>query len=243
MKKTILKRVIVSLSAVMAFSLSAVSSADAQYQPARFNFAGQDLKETLNAALPASSIVFYCQSDVNAAGAALVSRCFNKGGKDGLSRNIESAVSRLGFSAASVNGQAVPVRVSYRVVVSANRVSLIPNLGSMQDRFGHAYIAPQERLDVSDWYQKYSESSLANGDSFLGAGDLARIAATVNEEGKPEVVRTIDAKRAHKRDANIVKNAVRRSRFIPGFVNGKPVSMGYLAVVNYNGANTAVGSR
>ena len=144
------------------------------------------------------------------------------------------------FSLMNLDGQ--PLSKASKVTRKVS-VVLIPNLGSMQEQYGRDYIAPQERLDVSDWYQRYSEQSWVRGDAFLGDGALSRVAATVSEKGETSMVRTLDADRAYKRDVNLVKNAVKRSSFIPGFVDGRPVPMGYLAVVNYEQNGEAVSSR
>lgn len=78
---------------------------------------------------------------------------------------------------------------------------------------------------------------------FLKKGPLACVAATVQEDGRPTMVRTVDVERAYKRDANVVETALKRSRFIPGFVGDKPVPMGYIAVVNCDSEQSAVSSR
>lgn len=244
MKKVMIKKVMVSLTAMaMMFSFTSVAYGDTEYKPALFDFAGKDLKAKIDSSLTNTATVLYCQSDIDVNGAAKVSRCYDQAKNAPLARNVESAISGLKFTPALVDGKAVPVRMSYRIALNTNSADLIPNLGTMQSRFGRDYIAPQERLDVSDWYAKYSSDSWVNGGAFLGEGDLSRVAATVDEEGEPAVVHTIESKRAYKRDATIVKNALRRSRFIPGFVDNKPVPMGYLAVVNYGDGNEAVGSR
>lgn len=247
--KTMKKTVQMGLLLVGVAGLSATASAETQYAPANFDFSG----EKLLAAMPQEtrsmqdSAVVYCQSEVSDKGVAERSQCYDKEGRDALVTNTEKALAALKFTPAEVDGKAVPVRMSFRVGFvpqnDAVSVVLIPNLGSMQAQYGRDYIAPQERLDVSDWYQRYSEQSWVRGDSFLGDGALSRVAATVSEKGETSMVRALDSERAYKRDVNLVKNAVKRSSFIPGFVDGRPVPMGYLAVVNYEQNGEAVSSR
>lgn len=242
MKKVILNTLAVPLASMLLLFARVEASADT-YKPAVFGFDGEAIAAKIGEGVSDTPIAVYCQSDVDAAGKSSVSRCYSKQASRDLSRRLETVISSLRFIPAEVNTEAVPVRVSYRVILSASGVELIPNLGTMQAKYGRDYIAPQERLDVFDWYQKYAKDSWVSGEAFLGEGDLSRVAATVNKQGQPEVVRTIEAERAHKRDATIVKNAVRRSRFIPGFVAGEPAPMGYLAVVNYPERSEAIGSR
>ncbi|MFL0805424.1 MAG: hypothetical protein K6L81_17055 [Agarilytica sp.] len=241
------------LGATLVLFFAMLSFANDKYASAAFDFSADQLASKLMAenvfSADGGSAVLYCQSDVSAAGVIARTNCYDKQGHDALAHTAERALAELMFTPAKVNDEAVPVRVSYRVGVSASEggnvnIILIPNLGTMQDRYGRDYVAPQERLDVSGWYDRYSKASWVNGDVFLGDGALSRVAATVNENGKTELVRTLDDKRAYKRDAVIVKNAVKKSRFIPGFVDGRAVPMGYLAVVNYGGnSGEAVSAR
>ncbi len=241
------------LGATLVMFFATQTFAGEKYESAAFNFSAEQLASKLLKAdvssIEGGSAVLYCQSDVDAKGAIARTSCYDKQNHDALAFTAERVLSELTFVPAKVNNESVPVRVSYRVGVSASEGALlntilIPNLGTMQDRYGRDYVAPQERLDVSDWYDRYSKASWVNGDAFLGDGALSRVAATVNENGKTELVRTLDDKRAYKRDAVIVKNAVKKSRFIPGFVDGRAVPMGYLAVVNYGGnTGEAVSSR
>jgi len=230
------------ISAALAFIVVVpVAFAGETYKSAMFDFSGDQLAAQLgdskSVITEGASAVLYCQSQIDVSGVARHTSCYDKLSNNNLVDLTEQAMLELPFQSAQVDGEKVPVRMSYRVGIShdagAMVVVLIPNLGTMQDRYGRDYIAPQERLDVSDWYERYNKSSWVNGEVFLGEGPLSRVAATVDEKGKTAVVRTMGTERAYKRDANIVKNALKKSRFIPGFVDGRPVPMGYLAVVNY----------
>ncbi len=239
MKIQFIRTLCVAIAATVSFN--AIAN-DISYKPAMFGFDADQLVSKLgdnSLQLSGGSAVLYCQSEVNVKGVAKRTHCYDKSQNGDLITAAQNAISGLAFEPAQVDGQVVPVRMSYRVGLSLSGekidVVLIPNLGSMQDRYGRDYIAPQERLDVSDWYERYNKNSWVNGEVFLGNGDMSRVAATVDEDGKTDIVRTLDPERAYKRDADIVKNALKKSRFIPGFVDGEPVPMGYLAVVNYGG--------
>ncbi len=246
---TALKR-IAAASALCALLTPYTYAGETTYKPAMFAFSGEALASKLdvNENLTSdTSAVLYCQSEIAAEGTVKRTDCYDENNQSDLVSSVESVLGGMAFSPAEVDGKTVPVRMSYRVGISRNetgvRVVLIPNLGSVQERYGRDYVAPQERLDVSNWYDRYNNASWVNGEAFLGHGPMARVAATVDENGKTELVRTMDTERAFKRDAKIVRNAVKKSRFIPGFVDGKPVPMGYLAVVNYGERGEAVSSR
>lgn len=231
-----------TMCATLTLAVCAPSFAAEVYKSAMFDFSVEQIISELKSAnlqLNGASTVLYCQSEIDIKGVAARTHCYDKEENEGLVDLAEKTIAGLSFTPAEVDGQAVPVRMSYRVGFNANNESidavLIPNLGSMQERYGRDYVAPQERLDVSDWYDRYNKNSWVNGEVFLGKGEMSRVAATINKDGKTDVVRTLDTERAYKRDANIVKSALKKSRFIPGFVDGNPVPMGYLAVVNYGG--------
>lgn len=242
MRKTIQKLSIASLLAALPFM---VNAEEVPFKSAEFAFS----KEALLAAvsvdqLSASGDVLYCRADVSAQGQAERANCFAKTAPVQLVIDTEQALHELAFSAAEVDGEAVPVRMSFRIAYSkiddATLVSLIPNLGTMQAQYGRNYIAPQERLDVSDWYERYSDNSWVGGKEFLGEGDMSRVSAVIDQSGKPGRMQTVAAKRAHERDADIVKNTLKHSRFIPGTANGRVVPMEYLVAVHYQNSNQAV---
>lgn len=252
--KTIISSAVKKVLAPVALSacLAPVAMAETVYKSATFNFSGDALVSKMQALTSLKkqdqTHVLYCQSEVSEHGEAANTKCYDKAGKLDVVSEAQSILNGLSFSPAQVDGQNIPVRMSYRVAFHGAKgkvdALLIPNLGTMYERYGRDYVAPQERLDVSNWYDEYSKNSWVSGEKFLGDGDMSRVAATVDADGKADVVRAVEAKRAYKRDANLVKNAVKKSRFIPGFVNGKPVPMGYLAVVNYQtDSGSAVTSR
>lgn len=245
----------ITTTSVIAILLGAAvagqSHAADEYQPANFGFSDQELlsKVDVDNAFhdSPSTKVLYCNAEIDKAGQAQRVDCFDQQQSADLEKDTQDALLELGFSAASVNGEKVPVRMSFRVVFSGSKgnvaAKLIPNVGSMQAQYGLDYIAPQERLDISDWYNTYNENSWLNGDEFFGDGQLARVTAHIGKTGKPTSVRTVEAERAYAKDAKLIEASLRRSRFIPGTVDGRPVAMGYMAVVNYGEAKEQVSYR
>ena len=212
-------------------------SADFDFEPAEL------LSKVPEAQVAASGDVLYCRADIGAEGAVDRGSCFAKETNFELVIETEKALKSLSFLPAEMDGKAIPVRMSFRVaytpLADSIHVSLIPNLGTMQAQYGRDYVAPQERLDISDWYQRYSEHSYIGGKEFLGEGRMARVATMVSPKGTPTTLKTVDATKAHIRDADIVKRTLRHSRFIPGTVNGKVVPMEYIVAVHYGDANEA----
>jgi len=234
----------VGLFAAMV-SASFVAVADSlPFKSADFDFEGQELLSMVpEAKVSKDGDVLYCRADISIHGKVERGSCFAKEAAVELVVETEQALKNLAFVAAEVEGKAVPVRMSFRIaytpVADYTHVSLIPNLGTMQAQYGRDYVAPQERLDVSDWFERYSQNSYLGGQEFLGEGNMARVATLVSPQGKPTTLKTVDAQKAHVRDADIVKRTLRDSRFIPGTVNGKVVPMEYLVAVHYGGANEA----
>lgn len=237
-----MKRYISFLGALVAssFSISAVSAET--FKPANFDFSGNQLS-----ALVAKPYIFtsasdlpvlYCQSDISIAGKARNASCHDAKDNYHVEVLTESALEKLAFEPAQVNGKPVPVRMHFRIVFSGDSDQVVatafPNLGSMQRKLGATYFAPQERLDVSDWQKTYSEKSRLAGSTFLADSDLSRFAAMVDTNGKPVTVRALSTLKGTKRDAKLVKSTLKRSRFIPAFANGEPQTAGYLAIVNYS---------
>lgn len=248
---TILSQLVNRSRAVMllllAIAFIPTSLVAESYSPAKFAFKGEELARSIAFSDRLTAVTLYCRADISSTGSVSRINCYDNSGNSALEVETQDAVTDLPFTPASVNGENIPVRMSFRIAYNASEKGvnaiLIPNLGTMQAQYGRDYIAPQERLDIADWYESYHRNSWVNGGEFLQKGALARVAATVREDGKPTMVRTVDAERAYKRDASVVETALKRSRFIPGFVADKPVPMGYLAVVNYGSSQESVSAR
>jgi len=235
----------IALIAAACLSFSFGAQADSgRYSPADFDFDAADLTETIDKNLVSEAgDVLYCRADIMISGKAENAICFAKTAADELTVSTQRALSGVAFSPAEVDGKIVPVRMSFRVAYtpldSGLHVTLLPNLGTMQERYGRDYVAPQERLDVSDWYARYSENSWLGGDAFLGEGLVTRISSRVTVNGQPQAVRIADAERGLERDASIVTRTLRQSRFIPGMVDGKIAPMNYMVAVHYDESNQA----
>lgn len=235
-------RTFIRLAGCILFSIGLSGMANAtQYQPAQFGDALQHLQQSvtppqLTADLPVVGV--YCQADVDSGGVTSDVRCYEKEGFEELRRQTEQVMTGRDFIPATVDGSAVPVRMHFRVVYSKlegqEPILLLPNLGNMQKRFGAGYVAPQERLDASQWYAQYQSESAGDGRLFFASeGPLTRVIARVDQEGKVRGVRRIEAHGRHKQDAEIIERVLHDSRFIPGMANGKPQVTQYVAVLNY----------
>src|SRR5690606_7365791 len=142
------------------------------------------------------------------------------------------------FKPATVDGNAVPVRMSLRAVFADREgqppLLLLRNLGHMQADFGPQYVEPQERPDLNTRYDLYASKDWSEGSLFFDdKGDLTRVMAQVSEEGNVTAVRRIEAHGRQKRDAVEVEKNPKQARFIPGFVDGQPTPMRYFAVLHH----------
>ena len=212
------------------------------YQPARF---GADILGYLQAAVAPPELTqarpvlaVYCQAEVGTDGLARNLSCYDKEDMDELRVQVEQALAGQEFVPARVDGETVPVRMTFRVVYSNLEgqppLMLLPNLGHMQGELGHQYSAPQERLDERNWYSLYRRNDWSEGQPFFGGvGRTTQVMAIVNEEGRVPSAHRIKTHGRHKRDATEVAKALRTSRFIPGMANGEPKRMRYFAVLHY----------
>ena len=225
---------------IVAASLPFMSNADTT-QPAQFGDAINQLssKVTLPDVFQGGfkTVAVYCQTDVAATGLTGGTLCYEQSDVADLKQQTLNALEGVSFIPAEVNGQAVPVRVQFRVVYSRTGdqpdIMLLPNLGTLQSQYGHDYFAPQERLDQKDWYSKYAANSWAKGKPFFNAGDLTRVIGTVKVDGEIASVSALDARGRSKRDAGVIETALKQTKFIPGVVDNKITEMHYVAVLNY----------
>lgn len=239
MTKNILKKTIRSL--VMLAAIAPIASYAAAYTPAKFGNAEATLKQQIT--LPASfgegvkTVAVYCQADVMTTGNISSVTCYEHGALVSMQKVTESALKSATFTPANVDGTAVPVRMQLRVVYSLGGtqapIVLLPNLGTLQAQHGAHYYAPQERLDSGDWYANYSTKERGDGKLFFAEGKMTRVMANIEADGKVETVSTIEAALRKQADAASIESSLKKSRFIPGFVEDKPTAMHYIAVVNY----------
>lgn len=239
MTTKILTKLIRSL-AILAAATPLAGYATA-YTPANFGNATQILSQ--NITLPLSfgegvkTVAVYCQADVMTTGNIIAVNCYENSPLVSMQKATESALKSATFEPATIDGKAVPVRMQMRVVYSLGGtqapIVLLPNLGTLQSQFGTHYFAPQERLDTRDWYTHYSTKERGDGKLFFAEGKNTRIMANIESNGKVETVTTIEAALRKQADAANIESALKKSKFIPGFVENKATAMHYIAVVNY----------
>jgi hypothetical protein len=240
MKNKILKKYIHSL--VVLAAVAPFASYASAYTPATFGNAEAILSQNVN--LPSSfgegvkTVAVYCQADVMTTGNINSVDCYENSPLVSMQAITESAIKSATFLPAAIDGKAVPVRMQFRVVYSIGGtqapIVLLPNLGTLQAKYGAHYSAPQERLDTSDWYANYSTKEHGDGKLFFAEGKMTRVMATIEADGKVETVSTIEAALRKQADAENIANALKKSQFIPGFVENKPTAMHYIAAVNYS---------
>lgn len=239
MANIILKKLIRSL-AILAAAAPFASYATA-YTPAKFGNAVDTLSKQIT--LPASfgegvkTVAVYCQADILTSGNINAVTCYENSPLVSMQNATESALKSATFEPATIDGKAVPVRMQLRVVYSLGGtqapIVLLPNLGTLQSQYGTNYYAPQERLDTSDWYAHYTTKERGDGKLFFAEGKTTRVMANIEADGKVETVSTIEAALRKQADAANIETSLKKSKFIPGFVENKPTAMHYIAVVNY----------
>lgn len=239
MTTNILKKAI--RSALIIAAIAPLASHAAAYTPAKFGNAEAVLSKQIT--MPSSfgegvkTVAVYCQADIMSNGNINNVDCYENSPLVSMQNVTESALKSATFEPATIDGKAVPVRMQMRVVYSLGGtqapIVLLPNLGTLQAQYGTHYFAPQERLDTSDWYANYSTKEHGDGKLFFAEGKMTRVMANIEADGKVETVSTIEAAMRKKADAESIESALKKSKFIPGFVENKPTAMHYIAVVNY----------
>jgi hypothetical protein len=227
---------LVTIAAILPFSSVAET-----YQPARFGDAVTHLSSQIN--LPdafegePATVAVNCQTDVGTTGNLSNTLCYQSKKIANLKQQTLDALEDASFIPAQVNGQAVPVRMQFRVVYSRSGeqpdIVMLPNLGTLQSQHGYDYFAPQERLDSGGWYEKYAENVWADGKPFFDKGNFTRVIGTVKINGDVVSVSTLSARGKGKRDASFIEKVLKEARFIPGIVNNQPTEMHYVAILNY----------
>lgn len=232
---------VLKAAAAIVFVLPLFSTAEVSAKPAQFGNALPTLNSQVQ--LPEAfegghtTLAVYCQTDVTANGDLENIQCYQKPKIANLQQQTISALESATFEPAEIDGKPVPVRMQFRVVYSRSGdqpdIVLLPNLGTLQNEYGVDYFAPQERLDGEPWFQQYAKNGWAKGQTFFAEGRLTRVMGVVSPSGEVGKVSTLDARGSGKRDASAVEDALKQSRFIPGFVENQPTEMHYVAVLNY----------
>ena len=235
-----IKTLIYSLLLTFAGSTGAVA---ATLQHAEFTFDSEaivfglevgDLKQSQGLT------ALYCQAVVSAIGATEGVTCYNNEGQQNLADHVAQAIDQQYFWPAHVNGKAIAVRVNFRVILAAKdgriNATVLPNLGAMQDVYGPNYVEPQERLDNNGWYAHFADNQRQTSKLapfFAHADGMVRAVATVTQSGEALAAGVVQADRAYRNSAKNLSNSLNQAKFIPGHVDGTPVSMPYLAVVSF----------
>ncbi len=163
---------------------------------------------------------------------------FCLGGNDStqnLERRILSATERAKMVPARYKGRRTPVVFKFTVIFSRSNgeasVSVVPNQFFNVDQFGPTYIAPQLMTNKT--------KAIGYPASCRGANVIMRV--TVNELGK------VTAAEPHRSDSDIcvrrIKQRLARLHYIPGFVEGKPVTMEHLYLSGWRGSWAMYGGR
>jgi hypothetical protein len=239
MKKNILQNMIRSL--VIMAAAGSLATFATEYSPAKFGDAESTLTKQIT--LPASfgegvkTVSVYCQADVLTTGDLNNVNCYENSPQVSMQASTETALKSTTFTPARIDGKSVPVRMQFRVVYSLSGtqspIVLLPNLGTLQEQYGVNYYAPQERLDKGDWYVQYSSKARGDAKPFFANSKVTKVMAKVEASGSVESVSTIEAAARKKNDADTIESALKRTHFIPGFVQDKATAMHYIAVVNY----------
>ena len=222
-----------TLTAPFLLALSFAADAKTPQTPASFGFSGDTVKQTLpHEQLPSpSNVAIYCQSDIATDGSN-DTQCFEKSGLVTLEKGIEAAIEKQRFIPATEGGDAIAVRMNFRVIYQQDEdsqsVLLIPNLGSLQSTLGVNYSEPQEKLD-SGWFDLFAKTNKSAASFFRHDTPPIRAKAIVNIDGKSRSVSMID--NTHRQQESALTSSLRKASFIPGFVDGKATEMGYLAIV------------
>lgn len=215
------------ISAILCCSPALALAAD--YKPASFNFSPSTLESALaDKNLPQGpAVAVYCQSDINEQGESLRTSCFEKSGLESLETAIEDSISTLSFTPATADGEAVAVRMNYRVIYQNDgdsaSVILIPNIGTLQKELGVNYYEPQERLNSASKVESAKNTFFEHGARHI------RASASISTTGASKEVAVV-TKGTPKEDVAMI-NAIKSTQFIPGFVDDTPVEMTYLAII------------
>ena len=131
------------------------------------------------------------------------------------------------YIAATADGEAVAVRMNYRVIYQNDgdsaSVILIPNIGTLQKELGVNYYEPQERLNSASKVEPAKNTFFEHGARHI------RASASISTTGASKEVAVV-TKGTPKEDVAMI-NAIKSTQFIPGFVDDTPVEMTYLAII------------
>lgn len=231
-------------SVMMACVLSSAAPAAAgpNYTPAHFGDSEKSLEKIVDCPRKAAEkavVGVLCQTVVTTTGKPGRSGRppnFCLGFDNGLERYVravETALENAEFAPATVAGDPIEVYFTFRVffLLAENRcnVVLVPNSGEHVDSFGLGYFAPQEILiDEQSWPKRsgmLNRKSWTLDYAFTGSGNLFTISVDVDRSGHASNPEIISVRRGLGRLAERAVKSFEASRFVPGFVDGRPTPM------------------
>jgi hypothetical protein len=178
--------------------------------------------------------VMMCQAVVDEAGDVQSwggTHCFGDADDDpSQERLLRQRIARWAFEPATIDGQPVEVYVSFRVVFHEQggrcAVSILPNLGVEQDKFGVDYYAPQELYTDGGWIARTTERRWSRGRS-AWTGFAFAMSVMVDESGNASDGRVEVNNTATQATVDAAVRALEQSRFIPAVVDGVPRAARY----------------
>ena len=172
------------------------------------------------------SPILTCQVVVDERGDANdddATHCFGKLGGDDSRRayEVRQDLLRSRFTAASIDGEAVKVYASFRLLFQeiGGRcdVTVYPNLGNAQNELAENYVAPQEIFTDGGWMAE-AKDSLRYEWRHVGMAFVMSVA--VDELGNASDGRIEVNNYAFEKTVDLAVEALERQRFIPAFVDG-----------------------
>lgn len=212
------------------------------------------------------SISIRCQSFVEADGKLTYSYCVppNVYEDQRVTRKIVRAMEDMSLTPAEIDGSVVRVLMSFTVSVVCSEddcsVSSVPHHGFSREDLGDDYVAPQPVLAGIDWYTGFADKI-----EWIDAW-MPNISRTLNQSLwplRPRFAVTVaadgsasdgcihflrgagdDREQQNRRKLEEAMSSIGNPRFIPGFHEGRPVTMRfYESAVLYNVAQTVSARR
>lgn len=214
-------------------------SATVAFMPARFGDGPESLSQNVscdNLGDEDAAVVF-CQTWVEVDGRVNRDRtyCFNDSSKEQrkIAEKLAQSVQQSKFLPALVNGEAVPVFMSFRIALAKQedqcKVITIPNLGYQAENFGRLYVAPQEIVTNGAWFSRVGiDRDIARRVQVARyRGMVFRMSVRVSADGAAADPVLERNKVLSRRRARSATRSLQESKFIPGFVDGMPAEMRY----------------
>lgn len=195
-----------------------------------------------------TNIAIYCQVIVAKNGFSDESHCYTGSSEDKemlvtLIRRVKRAIKKAKFSPAKVDGNPVNVVMGLQVIYICNEslncnVHTLPNMGFASEEFGYRYISPQEIIDKHNWFTRLLRSTHCQNFEHVKCrkspeGSLV-VSLKVGDKGQISEVNIKRGKIGNNHDgvADAASAMLKESQFIPGFYEGKFVSMKHTEVIS-----------